>query len=281
MKFPEKWRETVDPFQLQFDSFQLTEVLGYPHAGNDVFYAKGIYCGKETDVFIKVNRQLGADVQNEIQVLKQLDLPILPQIIDYNPDMTYRVSVALHGERLSTILGDNSDLQSMDYLSSYGKMLAILHNTTGQFSPVKDRKFFHIPSVEYFQQNNLSLDVRNFLVENQPQTINKCFCHGDFHYANILWQDKQISGILDFELSGIGNKEFDIAWAIILRPGQKFLREPQELDEFLRGYSQLGTYNRQYVNYYMVQIYCWFFAIGNDEYKQLVTQKINQIIASF
>lgn len=281
MKFPEKWRETVDPFQLQFDNFQLTEVLGYPHAGNDVFYAKGIYSGKETDVFIKVNRQLGADVQNEIQVLKQLDLPILPQIIDYNPDMTYRVSVALHGERLSTILGDNSDLQSMDYLSSYGKMLATLHGTTGQFSPVKDRKFFHIPSVEYFQQNNLSLDVRNFLVENQPQTINKCFCHGDFHYANILWQDKQISGILDFELSGIGNKEFDIAWAIILRPGQSFLREPQELDEFLRGYSQLGTYNRQYVNYYMVQIYCWFFAIGNDEYKQLVTQKINQIIASF
>ncbi|MBR7177650.1 MAG: aminoglycoside phosphotransferase family protein, partial [Clostridia bacterium] len=263
------------------DSFQLTEVLGYPHAGNDVFYAKGIYCGKKIDVFIKVNRQLGADVQNEIQVLKQLDLPILPQIIDYNPDMTYRVSVALHGERLSTILGDNSDLQSMDYLSSYGKMLATLHGTTGQFSPVKDRKFFHIPSVEYFQQNNLSLDVRNFLVENQPQTINKCFCHGDFHYANILWQDKQISGILDFELSGIGNKEFDIAWAIILRPGQRFLREPQELDEFLRGYSQLGTYNRQYVNYYMVQIYCWFFAIGNDEYKQLVTQKINQIIASF
>ncbi|MBQ8772498.1 MAG: phosphotransferase, partial [Clostridia bacterium] len=113
------------------------------------------------------------------------------------------------------------------------------------------------------------------------QTINKCFCHGDFHYANILWQDKQISGILDFELSGIGTKEFDIAWAIILRPGQRFLREPQELDEFLRGYSQHGTYNRQYVNYYMVQIYCWFFAIGNDEYKQLVTQKINQIIASF
>lgn len=66
MKFPEKWRETVDLFQLQFDSFQLTEVLGYPHAGNDVFYAKSIYCGKETDVFIKVNKQLVTQKINQI-----------------------------------------------------------------------------------------------------------------------------------------------------------------------------------------------------------------------
>ena len=43
-------------------------------------------------------------------------------------------------------------------------------------------------------------------------------------YANILWAGHHISGILDFELAGYGNKEFDIAWAVFRRPGQKFLR---------------------------------------------------------
>lgn len=40
---PAKWRETIDPFELDYHHFQLTEILGYPHAGNDVFHAKGIY----------------------------------------------------------------------------------------------------------------------------------------------------------------------------------------------------------------------------------------------
>ncbi len=39
--FPDKWREMVDPFTLKYNQFKLMEVLGYPHAGNDVFYAKG------------------------------------------------------------------------------------------------------------------------------------------------------------------------------------------------------------------------------------------------
>ena len=43
MKHPEKWRETADPFQLPFRRFILKEVLGYPHAGNDVFQVTGIY----------------------------------------------------------------------------------------------------------------------------------------------------------------------------------------------------------------------------------------------
>ena len=34
MKHPDKWRETVDPISLPYRHFQLTEVLGYPHAGN-------------------------------------------------------------------------------------------------------------------------------------------------------------------------------------------------------------------------------------------------------
>ena len=53
MMFPNKWRETIDPFTLKFKNFILKEILGYPHAGNDVFYVKGIYNNEETYAFIK------------------------------------------------------------------------------------------------------------------------------------------------------------------------------------------------------------------------------------
>ena len=51
---PAKWRETIDPFELEYHHFRLTEILGYPHAGNDVFHAKGIYQQQETEGYIKV-----------------------------------------------------------------------------------------------------------------------------------------------------------------------------------------------------------------------------------
>ena len=52
MEFPKKWRETIDPFKLKYHNFTLKEILGYPHAGNDVFYVKGIYKNKEIYAFI-------------------------------------------------------------------------------------------------------------------------------------------------------------------------------------------------------------------------------------
>ena len=45
MKHPDQWRDTVDPFTLPFRSFRPLEILGYPHAGNDVFYVKGLHNG--------------------------------------------------------------------------------------------------------------------------------------------------------------------------------------------------------------------------------------------
>lgn len=92
-----------------------------------------------------------------------------------------------------------------------------------------------------------------------------CFCHGDFHYANILWAEHQISGILDFELSGYGNREFDIAWAVFRRPGQKFLRTEAELQTFLNGYRQFGTCDAEAVKTYMAQCYVYFLQFCSDD----------------
>lgn len=276
MMFPNKWRETIDPFTLKFKNFILKEILGYPHAGNDVFYVKGIYNNEETYAFIKVNRQKGADVKNEIEVLNKIHLDNTPIIIDYDKEMTFRVSIALTGERLTTILADNANLESLEYLEKYGKKLGEIHLITGDFNNVKDRKFFHIPSKKYFEENGLDLSIYEYLNTNKPEVINYCFCHGDFHYANILWENKHISGILDFELAGIGNKEFDIAWAIILRQGQKFLRDSIEIETFLKGYKSINSCNYNYVKYYMILIYVWFYEFSDEEHKKVILSEIER-----
>ena len=280
MKHPEKWRDTSDPFALPFQNFTLKEVLGYPHAGNDVFQVTGIYQQTEVEAFIKVARQRGADIKREIDTISALDWSVLPEIIDHDDTKTqFVVTLSKEGERLSTILGNNEDLASLDYLYEYGQTLAMVHKTQGQFPDVKDRAYFHIPPVEHFEKHNLQF-VYEYLVAHQPAEINRCFCHGDFHYANILWKDKHISAILDFELAGIGNKEFDIAWALILRPGQRFLKTEAEITRFLDGYRSAGTFHKEYLKYYMVLIYSRFydFPDSGDGYQDYVMNFFRKLI---
>ena len=264
MKHPDKWRETENPFTLPYRNFTLTEVIGYPHAGNDVFQARGVYRQEEVEAYIKIARQAGADIRNEISVINALHCSLAPQIIDGDDrEGHYIVTLAKEGERLSVIVGENTGGVSLDYMFEYGQTLAELHSVQADFGEVKDRKFFHIPDKAFFEASDLGF-VYEYLISNQPETINRCFCHGDFHYANILWADRHISGILDFELAGIGNREFDIAWALILRPGQKFLNTEKEIMLFKEGYFTVGSCNWNYVKYYMVLIYTYFYRLGND-----------------
>ena len=145
MNHPQKWRDTVDPWSLPFQQFILTEVIGYPHAGNDVFHVKGRYQGTETEAYIKVARQKGADLANEAHTLMQLQHPLAPQILDFDEqDHRFLITAAKQGERLSTILSNDQSASSLDYLYEYGNALAQLHGSTGDFAPVNDRRIFQI-----------------------------------------------------------------------------------------------------------------------------------------
>ena len=264
MKHPDKWRETIDPFSLTYKSFHPIEILGYPHAGNDVFHARGIYEDKEVRAYIKVARQEGAAIENEVEILSQLHSPIYPTVLDCGFVGTpFSVTLELPGERLSTIVGENETLESLSFMEEYGAMLAALHQLRISAEPVKDRRFFHMPSDEILK--TLGLEEYKGIFANSPKTSVRCFCHGDFHYANILWNNHHISGILDFELSGIGNRDFDIAWAMFRRPGQKFMKTGAEQESFLCGYQQVAPCDRAAVKYYMAQCYVYFLQFSGDD----------------
>lgn len=280
MKQPEKWKETIDPFSIRFNKFKLLEVLGYPHARNDVFYCKGEYDNKEVFCFIKYISKKDSNIKREIDMLNKLNFKFLPKIIDFDSEGKYIVTKEIDGERLSYILQTTNE-KSINFMYEYGKTLAQIHSTKVECENVCYRKFFDIPPVEEFEKYNINFAYK-YLQDNKPQQINECFCHGDFHYANVLWKNRKLVAVLDWELSGKGNREFDIAWAIINRPGQKFLKTDKEVKEFLRGYKSIAKCNTRYVEYYMILVYSHFISMGrdNNQYQSFVEKYLKRKVVN-
>lgn len=275
---PEKWRNTVDPFSLDYHTFRLTEVLGYPAARNDVFHVRGVYNGEEITAYVKAARAKDANIENELKLLQQLPLRPIPQVLDYSlSPLPFSVTSAMPGLRLSVIVGENENHASLEYMEAYGEALARIHQLTPAAGSVPDRKFMHTPPEALLEKLNLSAYKKFFAQPVKPGV--SVFCHGDFHYANILWQDQQISGILDFELSGYGDRDFDIAWAIFRRHGQKFMNTDAEMQHFLRGYARYGTYHFDSIVYYMAQNYVYFMdaADGDEDYCNYVRSWLKRL----
>ena len=279
MKHPEKWRDTCNPFALEYQEFRPVKILGYPHAGNDVFHTRGIYRGKEICAYIKVARQTDTALENERMILQYLDHPAIPHVLDFGWGTTsFLVTEEIPGQRLSVILEENGKTDSIEYMKEYGETLARIHQMKPVAQSVADRRFFHTPSVELLKKLDLAW-LSDFFTR-KPRVDEKVFCHGDFHYANILWKDHHISGILDFELSGWGNREFDIAWALILRPGQEFLKTEEERNCFFQGYQKYGDFDKKAVQYYMAQIYVYFLSFSDEDipYCQYVRSWLSTLV---
>ena len=265
---PEKWRDTIDPFTLPLSKFRLIEVLGYPHAGNDVFYAAGEYEGRPCTAFLKVERQAGAALENEAAVLRALPYPYKPRLLEYIPGPPAGlVTEACEGDRLSVLTGNAGRSEALEYMEPYGVALAQLHSLEVPWGDVKHRRFFDLPQPDYLEKHQLETYAA-FLFSHPPEGESRCFVHGDFHYANILWKDGRISAVLDYELSGHGVREFDLAWAVVLRPGQQFLKTREELERFLKGYRAAQTFSYPAFRYYYILAALWFYGMGDEAYRQ-------------
>lgn len=261
---PARWRETADPFTLNYRSFRPEEILGYPHAGNDVFHMKGTVDGQPVRAYVKLARRKDAAIGREVQILSQLDAPVYPKVLDYDRAQgTFSVTAELPGRRLSVILGENENLESLSYMEEYGAALCRIHQLQLPAEPQADRKFYHSPPIELLEQLDLTR-LTDFFAR-KPEDGKRVFCHGDFHYANVLWKAHQISAILDFELAGYGDRDFDIAWASFRRPGQRFLKTKEEQAAFLKGYQKHGCCNEEAVRYYMAQCYVYFLEFCRDD----------------
>ncbi len=276
MKQPAKWRETVDLMSLCLAPFRVKEILGYPHAGNDVFYVSGWDGERPCRAFVKVERQKGADVMNEAAMLRRLSLPYLPRVLAVGEQTPrFLVTEEMPGDRLSVIVGDNADGQSGRYMAAYGAMLAGIHGLSVPCEPVRERRFFHFPE----PTDPALAALRAWAERRRPAEDPQCFVHGDCHYANVLWQNGRVSAVLDWELSGWGSQAFDMAWAVVTRPGQRFLTTMGELERFLRGYEQVRPYPRLTFACAYIKIACWFYKLGDDNDKAALLRMMTEVAA--
>jgi len=101
--------------------------------------------------------------------------------------------------------------------------------------------FSKCPTPHLFQKHGLE-KAEAYLLANPPKEASECFVHGDCHCASVLWEGGSVSAALDYEISGTGMREFDLAWALVLRPGQKFLKKRRSGNASFRGTPKTSAF---------------------------------------
>ena len=281
----EKWRELdVNPFDIKFKNIKLIKIISYPPAQNDVIECLCEYNKEEIYVIIKIERSKEAGLYIKAAYLKELEkqgIENIPKIIEFGKynNKDYIVLSKIRGERLSDIL--KKKVNKEEFLLKYGKMLANIHNIKIQNKKEsKKRKINYYPKEDdYANIPEFLKKYINYLKDNEPKFNNDTLIHGDFHYANILWDNNKINGLLDWEYCGYGFKEQDIAWACILRSTQYFMDNVDDIKTFLKGYLEVGNFNKEYFYWCLINGYCHFYLmnLNNKEY----IKKLEYLLVNF
>ena len=279
MKY-KKFREPIiDIFNVDFKNIKVKEILNYMPAGNDVLE---VITNDNERCFVKIERSKIADFKTEyINILKIRDLgytrtPNVIEFIDRNKNIL--VLNKIKGSRLSESINErNKDY----YLGRFGEELAIIHKIDSSgFNTAKQRVINDVPYNNlYCKLDEISKKYIDYLNKNNYKKSFNTFIHGDFHYANVLWYNKSVSGVLDWEYSGLGHKEQDIAWSLIARPNQKFLTSMEDIDTFLKGYKKYGNYNSNRLKWCLINGYLHFYLMNDNKiYRSLLVELMNKTI---
>ena len=278
-----KYRElTIDLFSIQYKNIKLKKIISYPPAGNDVVEAIADIKNKEENVYIKFERSKMANFETEYKHLKLLDdINIFPKVIEFGSinGKNYIILEKIEGDRLSDIFKQDKKDKNI-YLKEYGKTLSQIHNIQNRgFDKAFQRPINEVPK-NYKNSDEFSGKIIKYLEENKIEKDNKTFIHGDFHYANVLFKNKKVNGIIDLEYSGLGFKEQDIAWALILRPGQKFMDNIDDINLFLEGYRSKSDFEYDKFKWCYINgsIHFYLMNYENEEYKQKIRNLIEKIV---
>ncbi|MDD3341223.1 MAG: aminoglycoside phosphotransferase family protein [Bacilli bacterium] len=285
-----KWRElSLNPFSISFQKIQLKEILNYMPAGNDVLECIFLLGNTKTRLFLKIERSKVVDFETEVKHLNLLNnenvYKKIPQVIEdgYIGGKKYIVLEKKEGKRLSEIFLEPITKEEKDnYLYLYGKELGKIHNIKGsKFNKAKQRAINKIPTEENYGKFDANIypyieRLKNNLLPTEFTT----FIHGDFHYANVLWKNKKIEAILDFEYSGWGCKEQDMAWACVLRPTQTFMDTIEDLTEFVKGYLSENDFVFNHFKWCLINAYCHFYLMNmnNKVYTNKILNILDEII---
>ncbi len=290
-RIQEKWRESlIDVNSIDFNNIELKKIISYPPAGNDVFECVGKFNNKPLNFILKSERGKFADFSNEIKILPMVakKFPV-PKILESGRinELTYIVLSKIDGEKLSDIFKEHPNIDKERYLFTYGQTLAEIHKLKINWTSAKIRDINTYPNATaevYKDLDEWESNLIEFLKKKKPKEMNlNTFIHGDFHYGNILWDDYKITGILDWEYSGMGFKEQDIAWALILRPGQQFMDNIYDVKAFLKGYESVNNYDHKKLYWCLINGMLHFYLMnksGDSGYLNALKKQINELLTA-
>lgn len=277
----EKFRDLeVDIYDIKFDTFKIKDVLNYMPAGNDVLEVLTI---DNKNYFIKIERSKVTDFDSEVKhlsILKNKNINFIPNVIEYKKYKNHKIIVLdkIVGERLNkTINNDNKE----QYIKELAKELSYIHRIEDKgFGKAKLRVINSVPTNNLYNSSYYGIEKYiEYLKENDYEKTMDTFIHGDYHYGNILWKDNKIVGVLDWEYSGLGHKEQDIAWALIVRPSQMLFKRVEEIELFLDEYNKDGNCDKNKVKWCLINGYSHFYMMNSDnEYKEFIKKILEEII---
>ncbi len=231
----------------------IDEILGSPYSeGNHVYHCRGSVESTEEEYFLKVAKEdKESDLANEAEILtrlKGLDLPIADVLAWRNEPRPWLALRAVHGYFINRFVNlDAADYEldrALVHFDEFGQSLGRIHDLKLSWRPVRERRFHRFLNDEILQDDRFHAADR-WLRENEPCQKEEIFIHGDHHYANVLWSHGKVEAVLDWEICGEGWREFDISWAIIVRPRQNFLHHSEERSAVLDGYLKHGSFHEK------------------------------------
>ena len=277
--FENRFRDLVaEPKDVVFSRIKVDKVLEYFHARNDV-----THCIDQDNnhYIIKFARYTDSNFKNEVAILQEIKKYSwlnVPRVVEHGSykNIDYIVFTYIRGFRISQRI-DVYKRNTKIFCNTFGKNIGMIHTIEGKFEKVNFRKFHTLVDNDTEDINLKS--INSWLAEHSPISINECFVHGDHHYANILWSENGIEATLDWELAGIGNREYDIAWSTVVRPGQHFFLTEYEEDEILNGYQKANTFDFFKYQYYKILVISHFYKYRNEtgEYKNWMNRELKKI----
>jgi aminoglycoside phosphotransferase (APT) family kinase protein len=87
----------------------------------------------------------------------------------------------------------------------------------------------------------IALDAVYTLRRNKPRAMPLSIVHGDFNPANFLYQDGQVSALIDWEASRVGDPREDLGWMVLMDvvSNTHVMDYPKKEGGFLAYYNKL------------------------------------------
>ena len=131
------------------------------------------------------------------------------------------------------------------------------------------------PIAEFSQEQPLIREALNWVLCNRRTELETlAICHGDFHPSNILVQDGQVSGILDWHFS-IADPTYDVArtiqglsiFAKVVTPESDWAILELATQQYLSAYQSILPLDNSKIVFGRIvySIYCWIMGtVGNE-----------------